>query len=33
MGIPVTTTEEIIARATRRAAEGSYEESLDKTSQ
>jgi len=32
MGIPVTITEEIIARAIRRAAEGSYEEGLDKTS-
>jgi len=33
MGIPVTITEEIIARAIRRITEGSYEEGLDKTSQ
>jgi len=33
MGIPVTVTKEIIARAIRRKAEGSYEEGLDKTSQ
>jgi len=32
MGIPVTITEEIVARAIRRAVEGSYEEGLDKTS-
>jgi len=32
MGIHVTIIEEIIARAIRRAAEGSYEEGLDKTS-
>jgi len=31
MGIPVTITEEIIAKAIRRAAEGSYGEDLDKT--
>ena len=32
MGIPITIIEEIIARAIRRATEGSYEEGLDKTS-
>jgi len=32
MGIPITITEEIIARAIRIAAEGSYEEGQDKTS-
>jgi len=32
IGIPVTITEEIIGRAIRRAAEGSDEEGLDKTS-
>jgi len=31
MGIPLTITKEIIARAIRRAVEGSYEEGLDNT--
>jgi len=32
LGIPVTITEEVISSENRRAAEGSYEEGLDKTS-
>jgi len=32
MGIPITITEEICARAIRRVVEGSFEEGLDKTS-